>query len=867
MPAEAIIFYVATKILDQTISDTWANKILAFFRPSYKTRLVQVIQRTIKEYEEHNPPKTVSGKYPFYHNQEFFEKLSSFVLFQNGIPEDIRIDFESNPGILPIEGNQLNTFFQLFLKNVRKDQKLKKLFVKEHYQAQIFENTDRLNKVLVGLISLKKDTIEIKKDTSELIKLAKQGSKRTIGKELSSVLPRLKKSKIVGRTKDLEDLKKRLFEKNQVVLMNGMGGIGKTTLAMVFLTENYDAYDHILWITSTSDDFISDFISTPGLLEALQLEYKENQRKTFDSIIIKLKSLEGKSLLIIDNATEKLHEYRTHLPGQPNWHVIVTSRDKIPFFELKELGFLDEDESVKLFKKHYTRKKLCDEDIKRLVKDIDYHTLTIEILAKTAHELSMSPEELNKAIKDNMDTDIVVRHSDQKIGKLMSYLTSTFDLSRLDEEEITLLKYISLLPSEYIAYPMLEEALSFTKDTLRKVLIRLTKRGWILYNAENDEESYKLHRIILDVIKSKCKAKYSDEFIIPLVDSISDNSKLNENTENPLDKLKWIPYGQELVDSFETRSIVEIATLQNNLAIQYQYLGEFIRAKILFTKVVASYERFKGKDHEYTSISYSNLATVHQDLGEFKKAKEFLEKALTSNLKKFGEEHPSTARSYSNLALVLQDLGELNQAKEFLEKALASDLKNFGEEHPSTAIRYSNLGTVLQDLGELNQAKELLEKALASDLKSFGEEHPSTTRCYSNLALVLRDLGELNQAKELLEKVLASDLKNFGEGHPSTAIRYSNLASILKDLGELNQAKKLIEKAIFFSEKYLGENHPDTANGYSILGHVLELIGNFQQAKVYYEKSYNIFLNVIGHTHQTTVTVKQYLDNLIEKME
>ena len=63
-----------------------------------------------------------------------------------------------------------------------------------------------------------------------------------------------------------------------------------------------------------------------------------------------------------------------------------------------------------------------------------------------------------------------------------------------------------------------------------------------------------------------------------------------------------------------------------------------------------------------------------------------------------------------------------------IERALAIDEKSFGPDHPNVAIRVNNLGAVLQDLGDLAGAKAAFERALAIDEKSFGPDHPRSPR-------------------------------------------------------------------------------------------------------------------------------------------
>jgi len=686
-------------------------------------------------------------------------------------------------------------------------------------------------------------------------------------KELTLNFPKLRLDQVIGRSEDIEDLRKRLFDNKQVVLVNGMGGIGKTTVAEVYVTQNFGYYKHIAWVSLLTDDFSNDLINSRGLLANLNIDKQDKSLdQLFEELLLALKNIpEGPCLMVIDNASSNLSKFYKLLPGQPKWHILVTSRERIAPFDVKELGFLSEPEAVALFKKYYKRGKINDDAIKEIVKTLEYHTLTIEILAKTAQHQNKSPEAINKAVEEDMEADINVNHSSEKIEKITSYLCSIFKLSELDEDEKWLLTQFACLPPEFHKEELLRELIEpdeVKESKVAKLLSNLVKNGWLLYDSIN--ESYKLHRILSDVIGASLTIGV--DTVAPLIYNITSKLDLDQTKDNPVDKFEWVPYGKAILNQFKTNISKMISDLQSNLASGLQDLGEYKEAKKLLKKTVASYEKKFGKEHPETARSYSNLGLVLKDLGEYKEAKKLLEKTVASYEKKFGKEHPETAIGYSNLGLVLKDLGEYKEAKKLLEKAVASDEKNFGKEHPTTARSYSNLGLVLQILGEYKEAKKLLEKVVASDEKNFEKEHPTTAIHYSILGIVLQDLGEYKEAKKLLEKAVSIFEKNFGKEHPATARGYSNLATVLQDLSEHKGAKKLLEKAMASDEKKFGKNHPTTAIRYSNLALVLKDLGDYSRSKELLEKALNIFEKSLGMNHPNTITVRENLEYIIEEM-
>jgi hypothetical protein len=70
-------------------------------------------------------------------------------------------------------------------------------------------------------------------------------AEKKVSKELTLSLPRLHPDDIIGRADDLAELRRLLCDEKRVVVMNGLGGIGKTTLAQVYVSAYYDDYQRV----------------------------------------------------------------------------------------------------------------------------------------------------------------------------------------------------------------------------------------------------------------------------------------------------------------------------------------------------------------------------------------------------------------------------------------------------------------------------------------------------------------------------------------------------------------------------------------------------------------------------------------------
>jgi len=687
-------------------------------------------------------------------------------------------------------------------------------------------------------------------------------------KELTTIY-RKHPDSLIGRKNALDNLRQRLTEQQQVVVVNGMGGIGKTSLAEAYAFKYYHDYERMVWITQSQDDIALDFSQDPTLTKNLKIDSEGKQPpELFSEIINTLNNLqESPKLLIIDNAFANLAKQLSLLPKQPNWHLLVTSRRKIEGLEVLELGFLSEEDAVALFQKYCTRIKDI-EVIQELVHTVELHTLTIEILARAAEKQKASPENLKKALEHDLRANVTTQYSgENKIERITSYISTLFDFSLLSEDEQWLLKQFCALPPDFLQYTLLRELISPESsgrdEVFAETLENLVSKGWLL--KAGAEESYRMHRIILEA--SKIKLSISGDDLGILTGAIADLLSLDQAKDNPVDKFIWVPFGLACLKLLEPLNNEHKSRLQSHTGLILQDLGDYQEAKKLLEAALISDKKNFGKDHPTTAVRYSNLALVLKDLGDYQGAKKLLEAAMTSDEKNFGKDHPNTAIRYSNLATVLRGLGDYQEAKKLLEAAMISDENNFGKDHPKTTSSYSNLAMVLKNLGDYQGAKKLLEATIISDEKNFGKDHPNTAVTYSNLAIVLKELGDNHGAKKLLEAAMTSDEKNFGKDHPNTAVTYSNLALVLEDLGDYQEAKKLLEAAMTSDEKNFGKDHPNTAIRYSNLALVLKNLGDYQGAKKLLEVAKISDEKNFGSDHPNTAILYTNLAMVLQDLD
>jgi tetratricopeptide (TPR) repeat protein len=277
-------------------------------------------------------------------------------------------------------------------------------------------------------------------------------------------------------------------------------------------------------------------------------------------------------------------------------------------------------------------------------------------------------------------------------------------------------------------------------------------------------------------------------------------------------------------------------------------------AKAVLERILVIDEAAYGPDHPDVAADLNNLAAILRDLGQPEAARPLQERALAIAEAAYGPDHPEVATRLSVLALILQDLGQPEAARPLLERALAIDEAAYGPDHPDVGIRLNNLAGVLQDLGQPEAARPLLERALAIDEAAYGPDHPDVAAGLNNLAVILRGLGQPEAARPLQERALAITEAAYGPDHPEVATRLSVLALILQDLGQPEAARPLQERALAITEAAYGPDHPGVGIRLNNLAVVLQHLGQPEAARPLLERALAIAEAAYGPGHPDIAT-------------
>lgn len=490
-------------------------------------------------------------------------------------------------------------------------------------------------KIINHLITIRNDQREFrkenKKDNNEILKLLRErppaSRENTNIKEsrLNNIFtsqPIDYGSKLVGRAAMIDEVITRLNDSGLVVL-TGMGGIGKTSIAKkIFYNSSYEYKGFI----SYDENMKTSIVSTLEYNSGIQFEKDSDTDKKLTAIENIINNIEGRKLLIVDNVNTLLTEDNSiSVLNRLNCDVLVTSRCQL-FDKDKNIviEFLSKEECEELFKRYYTLDD-NDEKISKIVELAGRHTMTIELLAKTGEGGNYELDDLLAQLH-NSGFDLtgiyeeVTSEWDNRLTekRLFEHLKKVFNFCQLEDEEKQLLEKITLLTKKQISIDVLRNILELAS---LNELNKLAKKGWI----EKDGNSLFIHNIVWEIV-SKQFEPVEDEvlrIIAKVADVLYDYKNTLCNREKP-----YLEPATVLFNRYKYIKTGELAVLGSNLAYLYEDNYDYIKSIELRMYALDTSRSLYGHDYPVVATICYSIASLYQKRSNFDKSIEYADEAL-----------------------------------------------------------------------------------------------------------------------------------------------------------------------------------------------------------------------------------------------
>ena len=695
----------------------------------------------------------------------------------------------------------------------------------------------------------------------------------------------------LGRENDLTNIHTRLFnDKNLLLLVNGQGGIGKTTVASVYYHQYFCDYRHLIWVVL--EESIEDALI--GLTYDLELKFADDlpQSERVRKIISALMSLKAPCLLVIDNANDLKSLSQTYklLRRCPNLHLIITTRiSEYEKAEIYPINALNETKAKELFREHYPDQLEEDKFLSAILTAVGYNTLVIELMSKNLFNVNNALKihySLEDLLADLQRVGILNLRKTKKIttdytlhpATPEEIVSAMYNIGDLSEREKRLLSVFSVLPTENIPFYYLVILLP-DFENLDDCLILLSQKGWIDFDKKS--KSFKCNPVVQEIVRNQNRDRLLDDIELT-IDILSNLFEYEENTGNlkNLEFKQAIPlvlYAKQISKYLNSVENVAIQLLLNRIGTFFFTHGNLLKALECFEKWALLQKELYESNLDILSIksnlamSYGNLGDTHSKLGNLDNAFEYYEETieLSEELYKSNPDNVifkgNLAVSHSKIGDTLSTLGNLDKALEHYEEMIEL-FEELYKSNPDNvrfkdklATSHSKIGDTLSTLGNLDKALDcflngvrLSQELYESNPNNVGFKY-SHAMSYLKLGSAVKAVGNFDVAlgcfgntmillKELYES--NPDNMNFKE---SLAISYSNLGDAQSTLGNLDKALEYFEEKSMLG-KELYESNPDNVDfkdnlaiSYSKLGDMHSKLGNLDKALEYNEEATKLF--------------------------
>jgi tetratricopeptide (TPR) repeat protein len=691
-------------------------------------------------------------------------------------------------------------------------------------------------------------------------------------------IPYLGAANFVGREEELRELHRLLQQGGRVAItaIAGMGGVGKTELALQYAADHHGDYPAgLCWFSPRASDVSTQILEFAA---SMRLVPPNDQLVTRLHFIWQHwpkypESPEGKArvgdVLLVFDDVESFDQVQPFLPiGFQRFKVLLTGRNELGRnIQHLQLDVLPPGKALELLEKFIGKERISKEaqGAADLCAWLGYLPLALELVGQylaDREELSLVAM-LSRLQKQRLDDEALQydeANPDHRTATARRGVAAAFELSwhALDTAQRELGCLLSLFAATAIPWSLVETAVSLLSEgsmavgQLQRVRIGLVRSH--LLQVSEDKQSYRLHPLIREYFGHKreqyagvegLKRGYCWVMIFQAQELPETPTRMQQEGFAPV-----VPHlaevGHRLLEWVEPEALIWVFI---GLGRYYQGQGAYAQAKQSYEQSLNECRIRLGVEHLATLISMNYLASTLYSQGDYLGARQLQEQVLEAHRCMLGEEHPDTLPLMSNLASTLYSQGDYLGARQLQEQVLEAHRCMLGEEHPSTLIAMNNLAGTLSSQGDYSGAHSIQEQVLAVRLRTLGEENSSTLIAMSNLASTLSDQGNYAGARCLEEQVLDARLRVFGEEHPDTLVSMSNLALTLNSQGDYSGARSQLESVVEVSRRVLGEEHPNTLISMNNLALMLMSQGDYKLEEQVLEVNRRVF----GEEHPITL--------------
>ncbi|MFI8822661.1 FxSxx-COOH system tetratricopeptide repeat protein [Streptomyces sp. NPDC053431] len=713
----------------------------------------------------------------------------------------------------------------------------------------------------------------------------------------------------VGREDLLAQVREQLLTGDTSAVLphtlHGMGGVGKSQIAIEYVYRYASDYDIVWWIPSEQPTMILTALTE--LAQRMGLNVSSEANRAVPAVREALRRGEPYSrwLLVFDNA-ENVEAVRPYFPTGGTGKILITSRnqewDRVA--RTLSVDVFTREESKALLRRR--ARDLSDEDADKLAEALGDLPLAIEQAAAWQAVTGMAVPDYLRLINEKIAELMLelVPSPDYPMSVAAAWDVSLRQLEQRNPAALQLLQVCSFFAPEPISRSLFNNSRSTTiapelDDALRHP-IKLGRaireiNVYALARIEHRHDTIQLHRLVQAVLVNRMSPQQQADMRhgahLLLADANPNSPGSRElwpryqallphvvvsravECESP-----WVRgllrgmveflyvWGDHAGSAAMAREALEIWTekfgeedqqtleMAKWLAFILRTLGEYQEAAAMMQRTADTYLRTAGEDDEGTLDALIQLCSGLRLRAEMARGLEINRSVYERSLRAFGEDDPAALRAAHSLGVGLRLMGLYKEARTYDTETARLRALNLGENHFDTLNTLSGLSIDIRETGDYREAAAHQEDVYARYCLHFGEDTPASLGCARVLAVCRRRAGDHAGALALGESVWTKFVNRYGPDHPDAVACAANLVVDLRQDGQLRRSRELGEATVERYAAKLGDDHPYTLSARVNLAITLRHLDDLAAAGAHMAAALPGLREKLGEEHILTVT-------------